>query len=65
MALDKNQIAKRIAQELQDGYYVTWGSAFLLWWRIIFPKVWMWYCKAKMDCWAWGLFLLKATKTLI
>ena len=25
MALDKNQIAKRIAQELQDGYYVNLG----------------------------------------
>ena len=25
MALDKNQIAKRIARELQDGYYVTLG----------------------------------------
>ena len=25
MALDKNQIAKRIARELQDGYYVNLG----------------------------------------
>ena len=25
MALDKNQIAQRIAQELQDGYYVNLG----------------------------------------
>ena len=25
MALDKNQIAKRIAQELQDGFYVNLG----------------------------------------
>ena len=25
MALDKNQIAKRIAQEVQDGYYVNLG----------------------------------------
>jgi 3-oxoacid CoA-transferase subunit B len=25
MALDKNQIAKRIAQEVKDGYYVNLG----------------------------------------
>lgn len=25
MALDKNQIAQRIAQELKDGYYVNLG----------------------------------------
>ena len=25
MALDKNQIAKRIAQEVNDGYYVNLG----------------------------------------
>ena len=25
MALDKNQIAKRIARELQDGYYLNLG----------------------------------------
>ena len=31
MALDKNQIAKRIAQELKDGYYVNLGIGIPTW----------------------------------
>jgi 3-oxoacid CoA-transferase subunit B len=30
MALDKNQIAKRIAKEVKEGYFVNLGTAFYI-----------------------------------
>ena len=37
MALDKNGIAQRIAQELQDGYYVNLGIGIPTLLQTIYP----------------------------
>ena len=65
MALDKFQIAQRIARELQDGFMSTWASVFQLWWPTISRKAWMLFFKVKTAYWAWGLSLWKDRKIRI
>jgi len=55
MALDKNGIAKRIAKELKDGYYVNLGIGNTQHWLpIIYQKEWKLFYIPKM-----GLLVLR------
>jgi len=55
MALDKNDIAKRIAKEVKDKYFVNLGignSNFKS--PIMFAMIFQWNFKVKMECMGMG-----------
>ena len=56
MALDKNGIAKRIARELQDGYYVNLGIGIPTLVANYIPAGMQIVLQSETGCWASGHF---------
>lgn len=59
MALTREQMAQRVARELEDGFTLTWVLGFRRWSLIIFPTAWTSCCSRKMVCWVWDVIPLK------
>ena len=64
MALDKIGIAKRIAQELKDGYYVNLGIGIPTLVSNYIPEGINVEFQSENGFWVWGRFLLKEKKML-
>ena len=60
--LDKIGIAKRIAKEIKDGYYVNLGIGIPTLVANYIPKNMDVVLQSEMVCWGWGLFRLKGRR---
>ena len=61
--LDKNGIAKRIAKEVKEGYYVNLGIGIpTLVANFVRNDIEVEFQSPKMGCLVWGLFRLKVRK---
>ncbi len=63
MALSREQMAQRVAQELQDGFYVNLGIGIPTLVANYVPEHMQVMLQSEMACWAWASFRAKTALT--